>query len=300
MESAQTNEPESGSPVLSKTPAPYVRPTSVAEPETETAQAELPAQPVTEPETKEEGTKIERDQQDVIRELDEKIAEYRQHRSRRTTINLYTSNGFGNFSNRNGVLMSQELLANYDYYTHPNNYGTRAGSPVYLANHEERQKYHQPVSFGLTVNIPISSGFSVSSGVVYTHLRSDFTSISNSFVYEQQQTLHYVGIPLSVQYNVWQWHGLNVYTTVGGQADFNVEAKLNTDGLETKLEKDDVQWSVNAAVGVQYNILPMLGVYAEPGIKYYFDNGSRLRTFFKHHPTNFNLQVGLRLNLQKK
>ena len=249
--------------------------------------------------SEEKPNETEKSPEDVIRELDQKIAAYKQHRSESAAIKLYASNGFGTQSYRNGVLMSQEMLSNYDYYTNPDSHGTRAGSsPVYLANHEERQKFYQPISFGLSVNIPISSGFSVSSGVVYTRLRSDFTSIANSLVYERQQTLHYVGIPLTVQYNVWQWHGLNVYATAGGQADFNVKACVTTEGTETKLEKDDLQWSVNAAAGVQYNFIPQLGIYVEPGIKHYFDNGSHIRNFFKYRPTNFNLQIGLRLNIK--
>ena len=251
--------------------------------------------------SEEKPNETEKSPEDVIRELDQKIADYKERRSKSASVNLYASNGFGTQSYRNGVLMSQEMLSNYDYYTNPDSHGTRAGSsPVYLANHEERQKFYQPISFGLSVNIPISSGFSVSSGVVYTRLRSDFTSIANSLVYERQQTLHYVGIPLTVQYNVWQWRGLNVYATAGGQADFNVKACVTTEGTETKLEKDDLQWSVNAAAGVQYNFIPQLGIYVEPGIKHYFDNGSHIRNFFKHRPTNFNLQIGLRLNMGKK
>lgn len=249
-------------------------------------QADVPIQPI-EP---------EKSSGDVIREVDQKIASYRRYRNRHTTINLYASNGFGNQSYRNGVLMSQELLSNYDYYTHPKSTRTD-DSPVYLANHEERQKLYQPISIGLSVNIPISSAFSISSGIVYTRLSSDFTSIANSLVYEQQQTLHYVGIPLTVLYNLWQWHGLNVYVAAGGQADFNVKASVTTEGTETRLKKDDLQWSVNAALGVQYNFIPQLGIYAEPGIKYYFDNGSHIHNFFKYRPTNFNLQVGLRLNV---
>ncbi len=247
--------------------------------------------------SEEKPNETEKSPEDVIRELDQKIAAYKQHRSESAAIKLYASNGFGTQSYRNGVLMSQEMLSNYDYYTNPDSHGTRAGSsPVYLANHEERQKFYQPISFGLSVNIPISSGFSVSSGIVYTRLRSDFTSIANSLVYERQQTLHYVGIPLTVQYNVWQWRGLNVYATAGGQADFNVKAYVTMEGSETKLEKDDLQWSVNAAAGVQYNFIPQLGIYVEPGIKHYFDNGSHIRNFFKHRPTNFNLQIGVRMN----
>ena len=243
----------------------------------------------------------EKSPENVIRELNQKIAAYKQRRSGSATINLYASNGFGNQSYRNGVLMSQELLSNYDYYRNPDSHGTRVGnSPVYLANHEERQNFYQPISFGLSVNIPISSKFSVSTGVVYTRLSSDFTSIANSLVYERQQKLHYVGIPLTVLYNVWQWHGLNVYATAGGQADFNVKAYMTTEGTETKLEKDNLQWSVNAALGVQYNFIPQLGIYVEPGIKHYFDNGSHIQNYFKHRPTNFNLQIGLRLNMGKK
>ena len=243
----------------------------------------------------------EKSPENVIRELNQKIAAYKQRRSGSATINLYASNGFGNQSYRNGVLMSQELLSNYDYYRNPDSHGTRVGnSPVYLANHEERQNFYQPISFGLSVNIPISSKFSVSTGVVYTRLSSDFTSIANSLVYERQQKLHYVGIPLTVQYNVWQWYGLNVYATAGGQADFNVKAYMTTEGTETKLEKDDWQWSVNAALGVQYNFIPQLGIYVEPGIKHYFNNGSHIQNYFKHRPTNFNLQIGLRLNMGKK
>ena len=83
----------------------------------------------------------------------------------------------------------------------------------------------------------------------------------------------------------------------GGQADFNVKASVTTEGTETRLKKDDLQWSVDAALGVQYNFIPQLGIYAEPGIKYYFDNGSHIHNFFKYRPTNFNLQVGLRLNV---
>lgn len=242
----------------------------------------------------------EKSPENVIRELNQKIAAYKQHRSGSATINLYASNGFGNQSYRNGVLMSQELLSNYDYYRNPDSHGTRVGnSPVYLANHEERQNFYQPISFGLSVNIPISSKFSVSTGVVYTRLSSDFTSIANSLVYERQQKLHYVGIPLTVQYNVWQWHGLNVYATAGGQADFNVKAYMTTEGTETKLEKDNLQWSVNAALGVQYNFIPQLGIYVEPGIKHYFDNGSHIQNYFKYKPTNFNLQLGVRVNLGK-
>ena len=236
-----------------------------------------------------------RQAENILRELDQKIAEAKSRRRSHTTISLFASNDMGSWKNRNGVLMSPSELAHYDYTNHQGS--TRQGDIVYLYNYEERQKHYQPISLGLTVKIPISSKISLSSGVVYTRLRSDFTYIANGYPLENQQTLHYLGIPLSVQYQLWGYKGLNVYATAGGQVDFNVEAKYVSSGTEVDFKKDRTQFSVQGALGLQYDIIPRLGIYAEPGVKYYFNNGSHVRNFFKDKPTNFNLQLGLRLNL---
>ena len=236
-----------------------------------------------------------RQAESIIRELDQKIAEAKSHKRSRTSFSLFASNDMGSWKNRNGVLMSPSELANYDYTNYHES--TRQGDIVYLYNYEERQKHYQPISFGLTVKIPISSKISLSSGVVYTRLRSDFTNIANGYPLEKQQTLHYLGIPLSAQYQLWGYKGLNVYATAGGQVDFNVEAKYISSGTKIDFEKDRAQFSVQGALGLQYDIIPQLGIYAEPGVKYYFNNGSHVRNFFKDKPTNFNLQLGLRLNL---
>ena len=306
IESEKTDEPEPVSPTAVRMAKPVFTEPVLAEADkaeaekTETDKMEVspkvqPEQPSTEPLPAEKKQTTEPSQQKVIRELDEKIADYKVHHKRRVAVSLYASNGFGNLSNRNGVLMSDEMLAYYDYDSRLGRTSTRSGSPVYLANYEERQKYYQPISFGLTANFPVSSRLSLSSGVVYTRLRADFTSVADYLISQHQTTLHYIGIPLNMQYHVWQWHGLNVYATAGGQADFNVKARLEEDGVEHDMQKDRTQWSVGGALGVQYNIIPQLGLYVEPGIKYYFDNGSNIRNYFKYRPTNFNLQIGLRL-----
>ena len=55
--------------------------------------------------------------------------------------------------------------------------------------------------------------------------------------------------------------------------------------------------SVNASVGVQLNVLDNIGIYAEPGISYYFDDRSLLQTIYKEKPLNFNITVGMRYTL---
>ena len=78
----------------------------------------------------------------------------------------------------------------------------------------------------------------------------------------------------------------------------NVAAKTTTESVSHTIDKDKMQWSMNASVGIQYNILPQLGAYMEPGAKYYFNNGSAMENFFKDKPLNFSLQVGLRFNVK--
>ena len=257
-----------------------------------------PEQPQAEPERtpKPETTLPEqRETEKVIRELDAKIAEAKRRKHQGTSFSLFASNDLGSWSNRNGVLMSPNQLANYDYSLIQAS--TRQGDIVYLYNYEERQKHYQPISFGLTVKIPISSRISLSSGIVYTRLRSDFTNIVNGYELEKQQTLYYLGIPLSAQYLLWGYKGLKVYATAGGQVDFCLEAKMISGGTDIPYDKDRAQFSMQGALGLQYDIIPQLGIYVEPGVKYYFNNGSKVRNFFKDKPTNFNLQLGLRLNL---
>lgn len=206
----------------------------------------------------------------------------------------YASNTVIGQANSNGVLMSQSVTGNY-------NLGSEIyakGVPIYLPDYKEKEHHHQPVSFGLSVRYGLSRRWAVSSGVVYTKVRSDFTHTMGSEQVKNVQTLQYVGIPLTAHYNVWGTKHVKTYVSLGGEADINVKANIATEGNPQPMDKDRVQWSAGASVGVQYDVFPQVGIYAEPGVKYYFDNGSRVRNVFKETPVNFSVQVGLRINVK--
>lgn len=86
--------------------------------------------------------------------------------------------------------------------------------------------------------------------------------------------------------------------TAGGGADFNVKNHTESDGEVMASKHDRTQWSANASLGAQFDIIPQLGIYVEPGAKYYFDNGSQIENTFKDKKLNFNLQFGLRWNIK--
>ncbi len=55
-----------------------------------------------------------------------------------------------------------------------------------------------------------------------------------------------------------------------------------------------LQLSISSALGGQLNINKNIGLYLEPGVAYFFDDGSEIETIRKETPFNFNLQAGVR------
>ena len=72
-------------------------------------------------------------------------------------------------------------------------------------------KYRLPIRAGVSFAYKITERFSVGSGVTYTNLTSDMREGSDSHYFTGEQTLHYVGIPLNMRYNIASWKGLELY-----------------------------------------------------------------------------------------
>ena len=156
--------------------------------------------------------------------------------------------------------------------------------------------HDMPISIGFTASYSVTPRIALASGLVYTLATSSFQH--GASMPKETQTLHYIGIPLNLSYTVWGNSWLRTYIMAGAQADMNVKATLKADGHKSNIDNDRAQFSVTGGAGVQLNVAQQLGVYVEPGVRYYFDNGSAVQTIFKEHPTNFSLQVGLRWNIE--
>lgn len=168
--------------------------------------------------------------------------------------------------------------------------------------------HHLPIRIGLSVAYALTDRLSISSGLTYTRLASDIKDASRESKYIGEQRLHYVGIPVNVSYKVASFRWLGLYGTAGvlaekcvsgttdeGYAENNTMKYTNTQDISSK----PLQMSVNAGVGIQFDIIDNVGIYAEPGLSYYFDDGSALQTIYKEKPLNFNLNVGVRFRLSK-
>lgn len=172
---------------------------------------------------------------------------------------------------------------------------------------EVKVKHRQPVRLGASVRFDLPGRFGVETGVNYSYHSSDIASGDDSGGYATEQKLHYVGIPVAVNYDIWHTDFLEVYASAGGAVEFCVSGTSHTEYVSNETVTNTVnadvrdsrpQWSVGASAGVQYNFSGLVGVYVEPGVNYYFDNGSGVSTIYKGKPFNFNLNVGLRFTIR--
>lgn len=181
----------------------------------------------------------------------------------------------------NGVVsLPKDGLLYFDY-----------GVPYYLTSTEVEYDHKQPISFGFSVRKAITHNISIETGLTYTMLNSDIKIVGTNSE-PLKQKLHYVGLPIRANWNFIDSKRFTVYAAGGGMIEKCVYGSIDSKKETVK----PVQLSLNAAVGGQYNITPKLGLYVEPGIAYFFDDGSDVETIRKEHPFNFNLQAGIRLS----
>lgn len=158
----------------------------------------------------------------------------------------------------------------------------------YLVSEISDVNHHQPISFGLSLRKELTSNLSLETGLTYTLLSSDIKFVGGS--QELEQKIHYLGIPLKLNWNFANSKRFTFYVTGGGMIEKAVYGKLGDEDITVK----PLQLSISSALGGQLNINKNIGLYLEPGVAYFFDDGSEIETIRKETPFNFNLQAGVR------
>ena len=145
--------------------------------------------------------------------------------------------------------------------------------------------HQQPMHFGLSLRYRLDDRWSIESGVLYTRLSSDITTRVDDVTATTEQHLNYIGLPLNVSYELWKSRHFDLYVTAGGT-------------IEKSLDTSPWQFSLSGAFGAEYKLTDFFSLYAEPGLGYYFNDGSTIPTIYQDHPLNINLSLGLRFNLK--
>ena len=163
-----------------------------------------------------------------------------------------------------------------------------------------------PLSIGLSLNKMLGSRWAVGTGLQYTQLYSE-TQAGNTYTWEQQlQRLHYLGIPLRatwypVRNNHWAAYG-TAQTMLELPLSGTLRQNSIVDGRQIDTKKltldPSVQWSVGVGIGLEYRLTPVIGIYAEPSVQYFFKTGDGLDTYRTKHPATFSIPIGIRINIR--
>ena len=201
-----------------------------------------------------------------------------------------------------GAATQSQDVSNYDpamfYYgsgdTRSSGYSeepTRAFAPmdplISASSVETDTRHHRPVRMSLTFHMPLGGIFGVETGASYTLLRSTVTTTSGSTVNRNIQTLKYLGVPVNLTAGLYGNDWCRLYLSGGGMAEKCVSGEIKP-----------LLWSLNAAAGLQVNLGRSLGIYAEPGLSYHFDDGSPVRTIYKDRPLDFMMTLGARMSFR--
>lgn len=196
-------------------------------------------------------------------------------------------------------LLSKGSKGNMDYMAIAN----------YGENPETNAHHQQPLRIGFSIGYDINRRWGISMGVAYTKLKSTLTAGTDHSYYTNDQTIDYIGVPVSASYNLLRSRYLRLYATAGGMIEFGaggetvVETVTRNRHVATEkheLHDIPVQLSANIGGGAELRVYRGLGIFAEAGAAYYLDNNSKYTTIYSTHPLNLNLQFGVRWTINPK
>ena len=161
-----------------------------------------------------------------------------------------------------------------------------------------------PLTLSLSLHYQLSDHWQVGTGLQYTLLKTETRLGTSNTALHKNQTVQYLGIPVSISWHHPLGRCLQVYSSAGLTLHLplrsTVERVYMLDGHPvdpaTVRLHPGVQWSVDFGLGAEYRVLPHVGVFVEPALHHYFDSHSGVETWNTAHPLTFSLPVGLRLS----
>ena len=150
-----------------------------------------------------------------------------------------------------------------------------------------------PVSFGVSARVHLTDRLSINTGLNYTRYKSlrTRTFLATYDHKKDWQYAHYIGVPVRLDYNAVNRKHFNLYFGAGLQMDKCVYATVGDERLHEK----QILFGLNGAMGLQVNIVPMVGLYFEPEVSYALNKGS-IETFRSDEPFVVTVRGGLRFN----
>ena len=164
--------------------------------------------------------------------------------------------------------------------------------------------HYFPISAGLNLTYSfLNDKMAVGLGLNYSYLYSKYEAlVDRRYDANVKQSVHYIGVPLNLYYNIVGNEYITFYASLGGmmeralKIDYDVTT-LSGEQMDRYITPKGFQWSVNVGVGFEYRFVEFMGVYVDPRLTYYFQEKSQPFTVRSEQPLQFNLEIGFRFHL---
>ena len=157
---------------------------------------------------------------------------------------------------------------------------------------ETTHSHRMPLVVGLSVKFPITEKIGVTTGLEYSLYSSSFSYPPG----EKTQLVHYLGIPVRLDWTFVSSRWLDAYLGAGIKGDLCVGATLDGHSIG----KDGPAFRLLGAGGIQFDATRNLSLFVEPEVSWTLPSDRRmLSTYSSEHPWMFTVATGVRINLGK-
>lgn len=160
---------------------------------------------------------------------------------------------------------------------------------VYSINNQS-VSHLTPISLGLYLSFELNPTVSVTTG-------ADVSLYLSRILVDKEtitQNAYYLGIPLRLDWTIWQSGSVSAWIGGGGKVDRLVYGKFGTD----RITDNTLNWSIIGDLGIQYDLTKNVGIFLAPEVSYYFKpENPVIQTYRTENPLVFTVGAGLRFSL---
>jgi len=158
--------------------------------------------------------------------------------------------------------------------------------------------YGIPFTVGIGARFHLTPRLSLGTGLDYSLLTRTFAGSYQAVSGSVSHTMHYLGIPVKLYYDIISSDKIGFYVYGGGEIEYCVSNQyrlFSNPDIVKSYPVSGPQFSAGGGLGVEFRLTRRVGLYFDPGVNYYFP-GNQPKSIRTEKPFLLNFDAGVRFN----